>query len=148
MPYKDKEKNKESKKKYYQENKETIKEYRKEHKQQQKEWREENKEHIKEYRKEHKQQQKEWSKEYNQTDKGKKIRRIGNWKHRGLICEDYDKLYEYYINTNECDNCGIELIEGLCGANHKCMDHSHKTGLFRNILCNTCNTTRPYYESD
>jgi len=149
MPYKDKEKNKESKKKYYQENKETIKEYKKEYYQKNKE---KIKEHIKEYKKiyneENKEQIKEWSKEYNQTDKGKKIRRIGNWKHRGLICEDYDKLYEYYINTNECDNCGIELIEGLCGANHKCMDHSHKTGLFRNILCNTCNTTRPYYESD
>jgi len=145
---KNKEQIKQQHKEWREENKEHIKEYRKEHKQQQKEWREENKEHIKEYRKEHKQQQKEWSKEYIKTDKGKKVRRISKWKQSGLICENYDKIYEIYVNTNECDNCGIELVEGNYGSNKKCLDHNHRTGLFRNILCTTCNTIRPDYESD
>jgi len=130
MPYKDKEKMKEWREK----NKQKIKE-------QQKEYNEEHKEKIKE-------QQKEYQKEWRQTDQGKKSQRIHNWKRSGLICEDYDKLYEYYLNTNDCDKCGIELVEGLYGANKKCMDHNHKTGIFRNILCNTCNCNSRDYESD
>jgi len=98
----------------------------------------------KKWREEHKEQRKE----YDKTDQRKKSNRIKDWKRIGLISEDYDKIYEHYINTWECDNCGIELIEGRFGANRRCMDHSHRTGLFRNILCNTCNTIRPLYESD
>jgi len=138
MPYKDKQKQKEYNKKYNEKNKEQIKEKRKE---QRKEYYEQNKEKIKEYKK-------EYLKEYFQTDQGKKAHKISKWKQSGLICEDYDKLYEHYINTNECDNCGIELVEGNYGSNKKCMDHSHRTGLFRNILCNKCNIMRPHYESD
>jgi len=137
--------NKECKKKYYQENKEYIK-------QKSKEYNEKNKEHIKQYYKkwseENKEQIKEQKKEYGKTDQSKKSHRISAWKQMGLICEDCDKLYEHYINTWECDNCGIDLIEGKYGANHRCMDHNHRTGLFRNILCNTCNRIRPLYESD
>ncbi len=132
-----------------------------------KKWREENKEHIKEYEKNYREKNKESRKdkrkvyisqnkekikeskqEWSQTDQGKKSNRISVWKQSGLISEDYDKIYELYINTWECNNCGIELVEGFHGSNHRCMDHNHKTGLFRNILCNTCNTIRPLYESD
>jgi len=63
-----------------------------------------------------------------------------DWKKRGLICEDYDKLYDYYLSVEECENCGIELNSGT--GTKKCMDHCHNTGLFRNILCNTCNLLR------
>jgi len=126
MPYKDKQKQKEYYKNYYEKNIEKKKE-------QKKEWYEVNKEQIKEYFK---------------TPQGKKIRRIKNWKHSGLISEDYDKIYEIYVNTWECDNCGIELVEGNYGANRRCMDHNHRTGEFRNILCGTCNIMRPDYESD
>jgi len=132
-----------------------------------KKWREENKEHIKEYEKKYRTENKESRKDkrkvyisqnkekikeckniWSQTEQGKKSNRIACWKQMGLISEDYDKIYELYVNTWECDNCGIELIEGFCGSNHRCMDHNHRTGLFRNILCNTCNQMRPDYESD
>jgi len=126
MPYKDKQKQKEYHKNYNEKNIEKKKE-------QKKEWYEVNKEQIKEYFK---------------TPQGKKIRRINDWKQSGLISEDYDKIYEIYVNTWECDNCGIELVEGNYGANRRCMDHNHRTGEFRNILCGTCNIMRPDYESD
>ena len=80
---------------------------------------------------------------HRQTDAGKKARIINKWKHYGLICDNYEALYEHYINTFECDNCGIELVSGNC-ANKRCMDHCHITGKFRNILCNTCNIQRGY----
>jgi len=128
-------------KEYYANHKEYMKEYSKKYHQ-------EHQEKIKERKKEWYEQNKEQIKQYRQTDQRKKSRRISDWKQRGLISEDYDKIYEHYLNTWECDNCGIDLIEGLYGSNHKCMDHSHKTGEFRNILCNTCNINRIKYEPD
>jgi len=111
-------------KEYYQKHKEHYKEYNKE-------WYKNNKEHKKEY-----------DKERYKTDYGKKSMIIGNWKHSGLIHDNYEALYEYYINCWECDNCGVELVSGNYGNNKRCMDHCHKTGKFRNILCNSCNVLR------
>ena len=136
-------------KKWKEENREHIKEYNKEYdKEYYAKHRERYLEQAKKYNKEHKEQKKEYEKEYRQREQSIKSKRIRDWKYNGLICEDYDKLYELYINTWECDNCGIELVEGNYGSNKKCMDHNHKTGIFRNILCNKCNTTRPNYEPD
>jgi len=136
-------------KKYRENNKEKIKEYNKE-------WQEKNNDKVKakykRYYEKNKERLQETKKnqmeEYLKTDQGKKLNRVKNWRNNGLICEDYDKLYEHYLNTWECDNCGIELVEGNYGENHKCMDHNHRTGLFRNILCNKCNIMRPLYEPD
>ena len=135
MPYKDPEKRKE----YCENNKEYIKEYNKK-------YREANKEHIKEYKKQYREANKahikEYKKEYYQTDKGKKSFIIGMWKYTGLIHDDYEALYEHYINTWECDNCAIALVTGNTAPNFRCMDHDHKTKKFRNILCNFCNLER------
>jgi len=124
-------------KEYYQKHKERCKECNKE-------YRKKNKEYYKEYREKHKEHCKEYNKEYNQTTAGKKKTTIANWKHNGLICDNYEELYNKYINTWECDNCGVELVSGMYGNNKRCMDHCHKTGKFRNILCNTCNIQRGF----
>jgi len=84
---------------------------------------------------------KEWGKQYKHTPKGKKSRTIARWKYRGLI-GDYESIYDRYINTTHCDLCNIELCKGFKGGNKKCMDHDHNTGLFRNIVCNTCNSNK------
>jgi hypothetical protein len=137
MPY-----TKEQRKEYYEKNKEKIKEQQKGYnkkyygankeklKEQKKEYREANKEKIHEQRK-----------EYYQTDNAKKSDRISHWKRRGVISNDYDALYEKYINTNECELCSISITrgKGLTGKKH--LDHCHITGEFRNILCGVCNTT-------
>jgi len=98
------------------------------------------KKYAKEYRQNNKEKLAEYDKEYNKTDKGLKVSRISKWRFRGLISEDIDKIYERYILTEECDNCGILLDEDE--ATKKCMDHCHETGQFRNILCKSCNTIR------
>ena len=105
-----------------------------------------NKEKIKEYKKQHYlnniEKILEQKKEYHQTENGKKSRRINTWKQIGVISENFDELYNKYINTTKCDNCDIELIHGNFGNNKKCLDHNHKTGQVRNVLCHCCNIRR------
>ena len=100
------------------------------------------KEYYKQYNKEYKKNNQEHIKVYNQTDICKKTMIISNWKRSSLICDNYEELYKHYINTWECDNCGVELVSGNYGANRRCMDHCHITCKFRNILCHTCNIQR------
>ena len=121
---KNKEKIKEQTKEYYEQKKEKIKEWCKE-------WREENQEKLKEQQKEHQ-----------QTASGKKSNRINSWKQSGLKCDDIPSLYEHYINCKKCEVCDVELVEGNKLPNRRCMDHDHKTGLFRNVLCHGCNVRR------
>tara|TARA_R110000796_G_scaffold197620_1_gene313933 strand:- start:403 stop:816 length:414 start_codon:yes stop_codon:yes gene_type:complete len=127
-----KEKVREYNKIHYQRNKEKIKEnYQK------------NKEKMNEYYEKNKDEINEKKKEWNQTEQGKKSNRISKWKSNGVICENFDKLYEYFINCKECEECDVELtVDKRTTATTRCLDHCHKTGRFRNVLCNTCNTKR------
>jgi len=65
---------------------------------------------------------------------------IYNWKKSGLICDDYNALYETYIKTMECQHCQTEFTKN----NKRCLDHDHTTGLFRKIICNRCNVCDSY----
>jgi len=93
----------------------------------------------KEYHKQYREKNKEKLKKYNQSDKVKKTMRISKWKNRGVISDDYNKLYEYYLSVKNCEKCKIELDKDY--KTQKCLDHCHDTGLFRNILCRVCNVT-------
>ena len=107
-------------KKYYQKNKEKRNEYHKK------------------YNETHKEEKKAYMKEYNKSSAGKKSHTKRDWKHYGLIDSDndkYEKVYNLYLNTNECDVCKYEFDK----SNWKCMDHDHSTGKFRQILCHRCN---------
>ena len=63
-----------------------------------------------------------------------KIKLKSKWKCRGLIVDNYDRIYDIWINTTNCNTCNTEL-----DINNKCMDHSHSTGKFRGIVCRKCN---------
>ena len=69
-----------------------------------------------------------------------KYNMIYNWKKSGLICDDYNALYETYIGTMECEHCQIEFTKN----NWRCLDHNHETGLFRSIVCHRCNVHDSY----
>ena len=76
-------------------------------------------------------------------EKWKKTNTLKNWKRSGLICDDYDELYELYLQSTNCQECDCKYsIYGDGGGRFKCMDHCHTTGVFRNFLCNACNLHR------
>jgi len=126
-------------KEYYEKNKEEIKEQVKKYKQSEK-----GKEAQQKAEQKYKQSEKgkEAKQKYKQSEKGKETRRIFVWKQLGVKCDDWNELYEYYINCWECENCGVELVEGHTANNRRCLDHCHKTGKFRNVLCSYCNLLR------
>ena len=142
MPYKDPEKAKEYDRQRYIKNKEKMKQKRKEHY-------EENRQRKLEYQKEYREKNKEKIKEnhrvYRQTEKGKRIASISAWKGRGLVSDDYDSIYDRYINTHECDCCKKHITHGL---GSRVMDHCHKTGKFRNVLCHDCNILRYHLDNN
>lgn len=144
---KNKQKLLEQQKEYYENNQQKCREKRREYyennQEKRKEYLEKNKEKIQQYTKTYREKNKEHIKEYSKTPKGTKSKVISLWKRRGLICEDYDSLYCHYSLATECDNCNITFGEkGDGSGTHKCMDHSHTTGKFRNFLCNKCNLLR------
>ena len=59
-----------------------------------------------------------------------------NWIKRGVKFseEEFEFIYGVYINIDECMLCSKHLI-----GSDKCLDHNHKTGEPRYILCNNCN---------
>jgi len=65
---------------------------------------------------------------------------IYDWKRYGLICDDYNALYETYIETMECQHCKTEFKK----SSDRCLDHDHETGLFRKIVCRGCNVMDSY----
>ena len=80
-----------------------------------------------------KEQKRLWS----QSEKGKKSHKISKWKQTGLISHDYDKIYYRWLKSKKCELCKCKYSK----KNVRCLDHSHLTGLFRNIVCNSCNTS-------
>lgn len=102
-------------------------------------------EYMREYRK--KDKHKQYQKQYRQTEKAIKNRRITNWKIMGVISENYDELYEKYINTEFCELCNVKLTEGkLRNKTTRCLDHDHSINdceNVRNIVCQSCNSKLP-----
>jgi hypothetical protein len=149
-----KEYKKQYKKQYYENNKEYKKQYKKQYyennKEKIKEYREKNREKIsqqqKEYLKENKEKISQQKKQYEQTEQGKKKRRINGWQHQGIIFFDYDLLHEIYINTEYCELCNIKLTVGrYTTKTTKCLDHDHSITDYdnvRNIVCHSCNVKR------
>ncbi len=140
--YKDKQKLKKAE--YYEKNKHKWTKYRETNKDKgvQKLWYQNNRERLlikqKKYGSENKEKIKEYSSDY-ATGKNFKLY---SWKKNGLI-DDYDLVWERYCNTKICDLCNVELtLEKKITTTRKCMDHCHKTGIFRNIVCHKCNMAR------
>lgn len=75
------------------------------------------------------------TKRYQKTLRGKEIKRGTRLKYEyGITLEQYDKLLE--SQGGVCAICGTDTPGGM-GRFH--IDHDHKTGKIRGLLCNKCN---------
>lgn len=65
------------------------------------------------------------------------IQRKNKLRERGLTTEDYELLLAK--QKGQCAICGKS--EDQCGRGRKylCIDHDHKTGIVRGLLCGSCN---------
>jgi TPP-dependent indolepyruvate ferredoxin oxidoreductase alpha subunit len=91
---------------------------------------------------------KAYMKEFRASEAGIKSARITKMKQTGIISDNYETLYEKFKNATHCEDCNVELVGGMRGANKKCTDHDHKTGAFRAIVCNTCNVKRAIVDNN
>tara|TARA_R110000824_G_scaffold102588_1_gene244041 strand:+ start:3742 stop:4251 length:510 start_codon:yes stop_codon:yes gene_type:complete len=78
----------------------------------------------------------------NRLSNHKKIT-IDSWKRQGLKSEIYGAIYDYYNGVLNCERCGVTLTTGERCKTQKHMDHCHQTGLFRNVVCMSCNSSLP-----
>ena len=121
-------------KKYYEKNKEKVKEYEKEYREANKD-----KEHErhKKYREANKDKEHERHKKYRETNKKNII--INSWLNISKIKfadrNEAEFYYETYINTHRCTWCD-KMFEN---SKERCMDHCHNCGLPRAIICRSCN---------
>ena len=100
-----------------------------------------NKEKLRQQNKKYIQENREKIKLYN--EKNKERIAIDRWKRYGLVSTDYNLLYDNYLKSTNCEECGIEYGKRCDGSGtFKCMDHNHETGLFRNFICCGCNRKR------
>lgn len=47
-----------------------------------------------------------------------------------------------------CAICGVKLAKRVDYRHRECLDHDHKTGVVRGILCHYCNVAIGYLEDD
>jgi len=112
------------------------------HKKSNKNWYEKNKEKIKEksnqYHKDNRAKNLVRLKEYaiNNPDKI----RISQWRCHGIITNNWNNVYDVYMNTTNCDYCNKEFKNSL----DRHLDHDHNindSNNIRGILCRVCNTS-------
>ena len=100
-----------------------------------------NKEKKKETNRLYRIENKEKIKEYEQTEERKKSNRISRWKYLGILCFDFDLLYDIFLKTTHCEICNVELNTNT--KTRKCFDHEHSINdrfNVRYVLCHSCNT--------
>ena len=66
---------------------------------------------------------------YSKTDKSRSARLARTY---GVTLEELEKV-------KNCEICGVKLIRKGMAGDAVCVDHDHKTGKTRGILCNNCN---------
>ena len=69
--------------------------------------------------------------------------RLDKWKRRGVVCDDFDSLHDWYISQDICQICSVVLTTGGICSTRRVIDHCHTTGEVRGIICFGCNVRLP-----
>jgi len=58
-----------------------------------------------------------------------------------MICDDWDKQYDLYVNATNCDICNKSFAPKSTTPTHdrKCLDHDHLSRYVRCVCCHSCN---------
>ena len=114
------------------------KEWRTNHKEYFREYRKNNVEYFKEYSMQFRQNNPEYFRNYFRSEYGHKRHSILNWRRVGMVADNWEEVYDYYIMATNCEYCDVELSGGRSNKG-KNLDHDHTTGEIRGILCKVCN---------
>jgi hypothetical protein len=71
--------------------------------------------------------------------RARELNRRRNWKHQGM---DVKAAEQVYYSSNHCAICGRKI-----SGKDKNVDHNHKTGKVRGVLCFRCNRIVGYVEN-
>ena len=108
-------------------------------------YRQKNKEKVKAYRKDYYKANKKKVKAYYQENKDKALAAAANSKCKKKYGITSEQKMEMVINQNsKCLICGEPFLE----SKNTCVDHCHKTGKVRGILCSKCNSGLGYFKDD
>lgn len=91
-----------------------------------KKFRNENKEHLKQYKKKH-------YKDNIQDYKNNSLKNL-----YGVTIEEYNSMFDEINGI--CPGCGEQIFNTINSENPAVVDHNHKTGLVRGLLCGRCNS--------
>lgn len=143
----------------------SVEEKKKRHNENSRNWAKNNKEKIREtnkkYLSKNKSERREYEREYYQKNKEKVKEKSKKWQ---TINSDKWKLIQrnsrmkklYDIDINQYNNLMTQQYSGcsICnnpinnGNRNLSVDHNHKTGEVRGLLCNSCNTGLGYFKDN
>ena len=117
-------------------------------------WAQKNRKHIREYREQTKAKRNERRRELYRTEEWRREAAVEAERQRRIKHPLARKQYKYHVPAHELE---LMMNEGcaICGANPLIdskvvlhIDHDHKTGKVRGILCNSCNLALGHLRDD
>jgi hypothetical protein len=101
-------------------------------------------EYQRSYRKRNAQKAREYTKTWQKTNHGKNKMLLNKY---GITLEQYNQMLEKQLHA--CAICKQPEKQIVWGKTKRlAVDHDHKTGKVRGLLCQKCNTTLGRYEDD